>query len=140
MNLLQLSNSINNSIKTSIDKYLDKDRLKFDFKKKFSLEDRKYQSERIMKKYPNRIPVICNVSIKLPALDKHKYLIPDNMNSTDFFFILRKRLKLNENKAMYFFVKDKTLIPNILMSRVYNKYQDEDGFLYIFACSENTFG
>jgi len=50
MNLLQLSNSINNSIKTSIDKYLDKDRLKFDFKKKFSLEDRKYQSERIMEK------------------------------------------------------------------------------------------
>ena len=140
MNLLQLSNSINNSIKTSIDKYLDKDRLKFDFKKKFSLEDRKYQSERIMEKYPNRIPVICNVSIKLPTLDKHKYLIPDNMNSSDFFFILRKRLKLNENKAMYFFVKDKTLIPNILMSRVYNKYQDEDGFLYIFSCSENTFG
>jgi hypothetical protein len=93
-----------------------------------------------MKKYSNRIPVICNVSIKLPELDKHKYLIPYNMNSSDFFFILRKRLKLNENEAMYFFVKDKTLIPNLLMNQVYNKYHDEDGFLYIFACSENTFG
>lgn len=136
MNLLQISNTI----KSSVNNYLDNDGLKFNFKKNISLENRKNQSKAIMKKYPNRIPIICNVSNKLPELDKHKYLIPEEMNSTEFFFVIRRRLKLKEDTAMYFFVNDKALIPNSYMSQIYDKYKDEDGFLYILVCSENTFG
>ena len=140
MSLLRMTKMINNSVKRKVDDYLDKDRLEFDFKNKISLEDRKHQSKTIMEKYPNRLPVICNVSKKLPTLDKHKYLIPDDLQNTTFFFIIRRRLKLKEGVAMYFFVNDKALIANSYMSEVYNKYKDEDGFLYIYICAENTFG
>ena len=135
-----LTQLVNNTVKRKVTDYLDKDSLKFDFKNKISLEDRKLQSTRIMEKYPNRLPIICNVSKNLPELDKHKYLIPRDLESINFFFVIRKRLKLKEGVAMYFFVNGKALIANSYMSEVYNKYKDEDGFLYIYICAENTFG
>lgn len=135
-----LTQLVNNTIKRKVTDYLDKDSLKFDFKNKISLEDRKLQSTRIMEKYPNRLPIICNVSKNLPELDKHKYLIPRDLESINFFFVIRKRLKLKEGVAMYLFVNGKALIANSYMSEVYNKYKDEDGFLYIYICAENTFG
>jgi len=135
-----LTQLFNNTVKKKVTDYLDKDSLKFDFKNKISLEDRKLQSTRIMEKYPNRLPIICNVSKNLPELDKHKYLIPRDLESINFFFVIRKRLKLKEGVAMYFFVNGKALIANSYMSEVYNKYKDEDGFLYIYICAENTFG
>ena len=135
-----LTQLVNNTVKRKVTDYLDKDSFKFDFKNKISLEDRKLQSTRIMEKYPNRLPIICNVSKNLPELDKHKYLIPRDLESINFFFVIRKRLKLKEGVAMYFFVNGKALIANSYMSEVYNKYKDEDGFLYIYICAENTFG
>ena len=76
MSLSQISTLINNTMKRNVVNYLDKDSLELYFKNKISLEDRKRQSNSIMEKYPNRLPIICNVSKKLPNLDKHKYLIP----------------------------------------------------------------
>ena len=67
-------------------------------------------------------------------------MIPDDLESTAFFFVIRKRLKLKESEAMYFFVNGKSLIANAYMSEIYNKYKDEDGFLYIYYSGENTFG
>ena len=66
MSLSKISTLINNTIKRNVNDYLDKDSLEFDFKNKISLEDRKHQSKAIMEKYPNRLPIICNVSKKLP--------------------------------------------------------------------------
>ena len=129
-----------NLIKNKVDNYLDKDEMEFEFKKKFNLEDRKYQSTSIMEKYPNRLPIICNVSNKLPKLDRHKYLIPDDIQSSSFFYVIRKRLKLKQETSLYFFVNDKALIANSDMFAIYDKYKDEDGFLYIYVYGENTFG
>jgi hypothetical protein len=49
-------------------------------------------------------------------------------------------LKIDAKKSLYFFVNNKSLIANSFMDQVYNKYRDEDGFLYIYVCAENTFG
>jgi len=110
------------------------------FKKEVSLEKRKEQSENIMIKYPNRLPIICDVSRRLPNIDKHKYLIPDDLKSESFMIVIRKRIKLEPEQAMYFFVNNKLLSTNQFMSHVYDKHKDEDGFLYVYACAENTFG
>ena len=110
------------------------------FKKQIPLEKRLQQSNTIMEKYPNRIPVICDVSNRLPKLDKHKYLIPEDLYSETFMLIIRRRIKLKAEHAMYFFVGDKILQANNYMSEIYNKYKDDDGFLYIYVCAESTFG
>ena len=110
------------------------------YKDRFTLEERRNQVIKIMEKYPGRYPVICEVSKKLPNLDKHKYLIPGDIKSETFMFIIRKRIKLPEEQAMYFFINNRLLCTNQFMSHIYDKYKDEDGFLYIYACAENTFG
>lgn len=110
------------------------------YKEKYTLEERLWQSQKIMEKYPSRLPIICDVSQQLPDLDKHKYLIPEDLKSETFMFIIRKRMKLDPATALYFFVNEKVLYSSSPMFEIYEKYKDEDGFLYIHACAESTFG
>jgi GABA(A) receptor-associated protein len=136
---MNIAHQIKQIINNKVDDYVDY--LGYShFKKQITLEKRKEKSKLIMEKYPNRIPVICDVSKKLPELDKHKYLLPDDLKSECFMQIIRKRIKLNSSQAMYFFVDDKLLQTNNYMSEIYNKNKDEDGFLYIYVCAESTFG
>ena len=48
------------------------------FKAKHTFEKRKEEAERILAKYPQRIPVICEKDPRsdIPPVDKRKYLIP----------------------------------------------------------------
>jgi len=49
-------------------------------------------------------------------------------------------MKLNPEQAIFLFVND-TLPPTAaLMSQIYEKNKDEDGFLYVTYSGENTFG
>ena len=73
-------------------------------------------------------------------LDKHKYLIPDDLKSEMFMFIIRKRINLSPDVALYFFVNEKVMFGSSLIKQLYDKHKDEDGFLYIHACTESTFG
>jgi len=137
---MNITNQIKQIFNNKIDDYIDT--LGYShFKKTVTLEKRKEQSRLIMEKYPNRLPIICDVSKQLPNLDKHKYLIPEDLNSESFMYIIRKRIKLKPEHAMYFFVNNEKLLQgNTFMSEMYNKYKDEDGFLYIYVCAESTFG
>lgn len=108
-----------------------------------SLEERIEESTSVLKKYPNRIPVIVEKSDKckeLKDIDKNKYLVPDDLTFGQFIFVVRKRLKLSADKSLFLFVNN-TLIPSMnLMKQVYEQNADKDGFLYILYTSENTFG
>jgi GABA(A) receptor-associated protein len=113
-----------------------------DFKKLFTLEERKNESTRIKNKYIDRIPIICykNKNSNVPELDKNKYLVPKDLTIGQFIFIIRTRLKLDKEKGLYFFINDMIPSTNELMSKIYNENQDNDGFLYICYACENTFG
>ena len=108
-----------------------------------SLEERIEESTNVLKKYPNRIPVIVEKSDKckeLQDIDKNKYLVPDDLTFGQFVFVVRKRLKLSPDKSLFLFVNN-TLIPSVnLMKQVYDQNSNRDGFLYILYTSENTFG
>ena len=56
------------------------------FKNKYSFNKRKDESESVIKKYPDRIPIIVQkrASTKLPDVDKCKYLVPKSMSITQF--------------------------------------------------------
>ena len=69
-----------------------------------------------------------------------KYLIPMDMTVGQLVYVLRKRISLPSDKAVFVFVNN-TLPPSAaLMSNVYLKHKDEDGFLYICYSGENAFG
>eukprot|EP01059_Diplonema_ambulator_P006824 TRINITY_DN1641_c0_g1_i1.p1 TRINITY_DN1641_c0_g1~~TRINITY_DN1641_c0_g1_i1.p1 ORF type:complete len:145 (+),score=50.96 TRINITY_DN1641_c0_g1_i1:62-436(+) len=114
----------------------------YQYKQGRSLESRKMEAERILKKYPDRIPVICekHAQSDVPNIDKTKYLVPMDLNVGQFIYVVRKRIKLAPEKALFLFV-DGMLPPTAaLMQSLYNESKDEDGFLYIKYSGESTYG
>ena len=81
-------------------------------------------------KYPDRIPVIVEKAAggDLPDIDKKKYLVPTDLTVGQFVHVIRKRIKLAPEKAIFIFVNN-VLPPTAgLMSQIYEEQKDEDGF------------
>jgi len=113
------------------------------FKKKYTLKRRKAEAVRILKRYPTRIPVICERAepSDIVLIDKHKYLVPNDLIMAQFIFVIRRRLKLDAAKAIFLFVNNQIIPPsNASLGVLYEEYKSEDGFLYMTYSGENTFG
>lgn len=122
----------------NIKKLYGKDRC---FKKSHSFEKRKDESFRILQKYPTRIPIICErANRNIQILNRKKYLVPDDLTMGNFMFVIRKRLYLAPEMAIYLFVNNKFINGSQSMSEIYEKNKDDDGFLYIHYSGESTFG
>jgi GABA(A) receptor-associated protein len=114
------------------------------YKIKKGFSERKSESDRIKEKYPDRIPIICEKSIRngglLPDLDKTKYLVPNDLTIGQFMYVIRKRLKLDASEALYLFADGHIMTCSNTVSTAYDNYRDNDGFLYLKYSKESTFG
>ncbi len=116
-----------------------------DFKQQMTFEERKSHSLLLANKFPDKIPIIIQRSKKdrlLKDLDKVKYLVPYNITILDCINILRRRLLLTHNTAIFLFASSHNVLlsPSQSIYELYNKYKDNDGFIYIEYSAENTFG
>ena len=119
----------------------------FKYKSEHNLEQRKEESNRILKEYNNRIPIICESApnSKLPSLKKVKYLVPSDMTISQFQFIIRRNLDLEEESALFLLTsknnKNHSVAVDKTILEIYNIYKDkEDNFLYLHYASELTWG
>ncbi|KAJ0787762.1 putative autophagy protein Atg8 ubiquitin [Helianthus annuus] len=112
------------------------------FKLQHPPEKRRAESTRIRDKYPDRVPVIVERAERsdLADIDKNKYLVPADLTVGQFVYVVRKRIKLSAEKAIFVFVKNMLPPTAALMSAIYEENKDEDGFLYMTYSGENTFG
>ncbi|KAJ6363945.1 hypothetical protein OIU76_028972 [Salix suchowensis] len=112
------------------------------FKLDHTLERRQAEASRIREKYPDRVPVIVERAERsdIPDIDKKKYLVPADLTVGQFVYVVRKRIKLSPEKAIFVFVKNTLPSTASLMSAIYEENKDEDGFLYMTYSGENTFG
>ena len=112
------------------------------FKKLSTFEKRQNESQRIVKKHPERVPVVVckNYGDNLPDIDKQKFLVPKDMSIGQFMYVIRKRIKLDANQALFILINNSLQTSTKLMSEIYETCSDPDGFLYIVYSSENTFG
>merc|ERR1712010_59264 len=113
------------------------------FKDEHNFEKRVEESDKILKKHADRIPVICEKAegSDIPEIDRKKYLVPQELTVGQFVYVVRKRLRLPPEKAIFIFVDGR--LPSTgaaLMSQMYKDYKDQDGFLYATYSGENTFG
>ncbi|KAG3098821.1 hypothetical protein PC122_g3866 [Phytophthora cactorum] len=111
------------------------------FKKEHPFEKRQAEAQRIRSKYPDRIPVICEKADRsdIPDIDKKKYLVPADLTVGQFVYVIRKRIKLSPEKAIFIFINNVLPPTAALMSNIYEEQKDVDGFLYITYSGENTF-
>jgi GABA(A) receptor-associated protein len=112
-----------------------------EFVKQYSLEQRKSEATRIRQKYPDRIPVICEPK----DLEEHKnfpkkYLVPSDLTIGQFIYVLRKRVKITDENAIFLFINGRVPPSGNLVSFLYESDKNEDGFLYIKFSNENVFG
>ena len=74
----------------------------------------------------------------ITAIDKKKYLVPSDLTVGQFCYVIRKRIKLAPEKAIFIFVNEVLPPTAALMSSIYEEHKDEDGFLYITYDSART--
>ncbi len=107
-----------------------------DFNKRFE------ESKRMRAKYTDRIPIIVAKAKNsdLPDIDKHKFLAPNDLTIGQFIHVIRKRIKLPPEKAIFIFINN--VLPPISGSliSIYNEMKNDDGFLYIVYNGETVFG
>lgn len=104
--------------------------------------DRRGEASRIRAKYPDRCCVIVTKAANndAPDIDRHKYLVPGDISMGQFTYVIRKRIKVNPEKAIFLFVGNSLPASGDLMAAVYEEKKSPDGFLYVTYSSENTFG
>jgi GABA(A) receptor-associated protein len=106
---------------------------------------KKDEAIRIKAKYPDRIPVIVvrstNAGTSVPQIDKHKFLVPSDLTMGQFQYVIRNRLRLSPEKALFLFVNGTLAPTSNLMTTIYEEHRDPDTmFLFFTYAMENTFG
>lgn len=105
--------------------------------------DKLKKSQHILEKYPDRVPVIVQPSANDRAnypIDKSKYITPRDLTLGQLQQIIRKRIKFPSEKALFMFINNRLHPITSCMGLLYDEHKNNDGFLYVTYCQENTFG
>lgn len=99
------------------------------------------EAQHIRQKYTDRLPIIVQSRDSGIDLKKHKYLVPSDITMSQFMYVIRKRIQLNADKALFIFVNDTIPPSSSMMSLIFNEHVDSDiGMLVLVISKENTFG
>lgn len=114
----------------------------FKFQDEKTLEERTAEANKIREKYPDRIPVIVERAkgSDVDDIDKRKFLVPKDLTVGQFVYVIRKRIKLAPEQAIYVFVNGSLPASSALMSQLYKDHKQSDNFLYATYSGEQTFG
>ena len=114
------------------------------YKKQRTFQDRKRESENILKKYPDRIPIICekasSATSNIEQMKKCKFLVPHDLTMGQFMYIIRRRIQISSETGLFLFINNTLPPTHQILIDIYNKHKSEDGFLYITYSGEQTFG
>lgn len=77
---------------------------------------------------------------RIGDLDKKKYLVPSDLTVGQFYFLIRKRIHLRPEDALFFFVNNVIPPTSATMGTLYQEHREEDCFLYIAYSDENVYG
>ena len=106
-------------------------------------EKRKSESAHITSKHSDRKPVIAYTDdSKFLPLEKYKYLVPEDTTMAQFMSVLRRKLTVSKEEAIFVFVNDGKIIPptSSTIGDIYREHAKDDGFLYVKFAGENSFG
>jgi GABA(A) receptor-associated protein len=82
-----------------------------------------------------------NRDSKLPDLENKKFLVEKDSSAAQFLYTVRKRLPaITSEQSIFFFCGKHVVILSAFMNDLYEKYGDQDNFLYMSYAEENVFG
>ena len=113
-----------------------------EFQRDHTFEKRKAEADRVLQKYTDRIPVIVEKAKRcvITDIDNRKFLVPKDLTVGQFIWVIRKRIRLAPEQAIFIFVDNTLPIQTETMAQVYKNHVDPDGFLYVIYSGESVFG
>ena len=113
------------------------------YKKETTIIQRMRETSDIRKRYPAQLPIMCEKNVKdrnAPDISRRKYLVAHDLTVGQFIFIIRKKIKMNPETAIYLCIGNSIPASSERFGELYEKNADADGYLYITYTLENTFG
>jgi len=99
---------------------------------------------RIIDKYPTRLPVLvyrAEGATEVPLIDKHKFLVPKDITLGQMMIIIRRRVELRSEQALFLYVDGIIPVASDLMGAVYKRHVDPKTlFLTLEYAGESVFG
>ena len=118
--------------------------MEFKFKKEYpEFLKRKEESAKLRAQCPDKIPIICEKDPKchIQEIDKTKYLVPEDLSISQFCNMLKSRITIDEKESFFLLFKGAHQVGlDSLIQEAYDKYKDEDGFLYVVYSAELVWG
>ena len=117
--------------------------MEFKYKSQESKEARIKQSKELLKKYPNKVPVILekDPSSKITEIGKTRYLLERKSTAKEVMEMIRKKTTIDEKDALFLQVRAKfSITGEKTIGDIYDTYKDSDGFLYIMYTTELIYG
>lgn len=109
-----------------------------------SFAKRLEEANKVLSRYPGKIPIICEPQTKKrytqTTQERIKYLVSSEHTIGEFIFFLKSKLGINKEQSIFLFIDNMIPRSNEKLGFIYNKYKADDNFLYIKYCYENTFG
>jgi hypothetical protein len=127
--------------------------MKIDYSKGYFTQEEKehLNKERALAltKNPNYIPVIVLINSNVLKIDKHKFLVSEDMTVHDYFNSLKKKLlNLSQNDSLVYsitnFSNEKILTPIssdkgcMSLKQLYNQFKDPETNMLILTISRQT--
>jgi len=106
-------------------------------------ENEKEKVKTILKRYPDKVPVIVKKEPRssVQEIDRKKFLVPIDLSFAQFIHVIRKRVQMTPEKAIFVYAGNHLVSSSLTMQEVYEMYKDKkDDLLYVTYASENTFG
>lgn len=112
------------------------------FKSENSFESRLEKANKLLEKYPGKIPIICEKhrNYERKTLEKSKYIVCGDITLGQFLMLIRQQINIKKEEAIFLFVNNNFLPSNQKLSEIYSTHKDIDNFLYMSYSHENTFG
>ena len=115
----------------------------FKYKSELTLENRIDEVNKILSKWPGRIPIILEKSrnSQLDDMPKSKFLCPPEYTVQQFLGCIRKKIKMRRDTALFIFINGKELVTgDSSIIAIYEEKKDEDGFLYMIYSDQDVMG
>lgn len=97
----------------------------------------------LRERYPNKTPVYVEKAqdSALPDIEVKKYLVPETCTVATFLYLVRSRVHLRPEQALFFLIDGKVLPPvSASMMDLYEEHKNALGLLHFVYREESTFG
>ncbi|RNE97925.1 microtubial binding protein [Trypanosoma rangeli] len=125
------------------------------YQRMHTFAERQKEVTTVRERFPQHIPIVCEPASSdtalnagpisercrvLRDLDCSKFLVPGDASMQQLMVLLRGRLVLDAEQAIFLFIDDAVLPNSACVGDLYAQRKDIDGFLYMTYSIESAFG